>query len=232
VCPISFVRDVLFPYCLAALSPTLASQWDAPAFAPYRDAFPAEHRASPAALEAHVRDLVARDVKAPYLKVLQGLLWQDGYASGRIRAPLFADVPRAVAAWKAAGLAVAIYSSGSVAAQKLFFGHTDAGGEGEDGLGPDFVPAIAAWFDTVNAGPKTERASYAAIMAAPDAPRAPAAQWLFLSDNPLEVRAARAAGMQSVVVVRPGNAPLGEEHADVATGGVLESFDRLHEVGA
>ncbi|GJN68249.1 enolase-phosphatase [Purpureocillium lilacinum] len=198
VCSISFVHDVLFPYALDALPGHLDQNWDSPIFAHYRDAFPPEYRNVRVALEAHVRDLVSRDVKAPYLKALQGHLWKQGYESGEIKAPLFPDVAPLIIAAHALGKRIIIYSSGSVPAQKLLFAHTNASPQ-------DLTPLISEYFDTVNAGPKTEPGSYATILAShPDI--APA-RWLFLSDNLKEVRAAMASGMRSLPVTRPGNAP-------------------------
>lgn len=160
-----------------------------------------------------MRDLSARDVKLPALKALQGLLWRQGYADGALVCTLFPDVPLALRSWHDdAGLPLVIYSSGSVPAQKLLFQYTDSG---------DWRPRIADYFDTVNAGPKTDAASYAKIAAARGLP---AADWLFLSDNPREVAAAKEAGMQSLVVVREGNAPLSEE--DKAAHTVITSFDQ------
>ncbi|CAK7213676.1 enolase-phosphatase E1 [Sporothrix curviconia] len=208
---------IQYPYSLSALPETLASKWDSPSFAPYRDAFPEEYRASPAALTAHVQDLVARDVKASYLKSLQGLLWKEGYTSGALKAPLFADVLPALSAWHAAGIKLMIYSSGSVPAQKLLFQHTgvvDQPDESPNGLGKDVNPLLSDYFDTVNAGPKTAAASYSAILAAHAAEFPNANSWLFLSDNVVEVAAAKEAGLQSYVVKRPGNAPLAPSVAD------------------
>ncbi|KAK4152829.1 HAD-like domain-containing protein [Chaetomidium leptoderma] len=241
VCPISFVKDVLFPYALTALPATLEREWCSPAFAPYRDAFPPEHAATPAALTSHVRDLMSRDVKVAYLKSLQGYLWEAGYASGALKAPLFADVAGRMASWATTATATAttttkgeedddgsgcccrvmIYSSGSVPAQKLLFGHTDA--DSTAAVGGDLRGLISDWFDTVNAGPKTERASYEKIAA--QYPEVPVGEWLFLSDNVKEVVAAKEAGMQSVVVERPGNAALSEEDRRVHR--VVTSFYEL-----
>jgi len=72
-------RDLLtgtfqFPYAINALPGVLKYKWDDPDFAQYRDAFPAEYRSSPEALETHVRDLTKRDVKIAYLKNLQGMI--------------------------------------------------------------------------------------------------------------------------------------------------------------
>ncbi|KAI8966754.1 enolase-phosphatase E1 [Daldinia sp. FL1419] len=216
VCPISFVKDVLFPYALSVLPETLKTQWDSPDFAKYRDAFPLEYSSSRDALEAHVRDLMEKDVKISYLKSLQGYLWAEGYASGDLKAPLFPDVAAKLSEWQRKGLKIMIYSSGSVAAQKLFFGHTDASTS-------DLTPQISDWFDTVNAGLKTETDSYKKI--ANQHPEFTPGEWLFLSDNVKEVEAAIQAGMQSVVVQRPGNAPLSPEVPQRLR--VIETFDSL-----
>ncbi|KAH7037764.1 acireductone synthase-like protein [Microdochium trichocladiopsis] len=218
VCPISFVKDVLFPYALRVLPETLDTQWDSPEFAPYRAAFPAEHAASKDALFAHVQDLMAQDLKISYLKSLQGYLWQRGYANGEIRAPLFPDVAPKLKSWTDNGIKVMIYSSGSVPAQKLLFQHTSSSP-------PDLSPLISDWFDTVNAGLKQEATSYKRI--ASKYPEIPAAEWLFLSDNVQEVDAAISAGMQSKVVQRPGNAALSPDVTERLP--VIESFDLLDD---
>ena len=204
-----------FPYAVQSLSEGLDTLWDSEAFAPYKDAFPQEHQTSPLAFKKHVDDLVAADVKAPYLKSLQGYLWEDGYRSGKIRAPLFDDVGPAMKSWHAAGLALMIYSSGSVPAQKLLFGHTTA-------VPSDLRPLISDWFDTVNAGPKTESASYVKI--ASKYPDIPPSRWLFLSDNLAEVRAATESGMLSLPVTRPGNVPIGDVDA---ISRAVPDFDKL-----
>ncbi|KAI6868981.1 2,3-diketo-5-methylthio-1-phosphopentane phosphatase [Hortaea werneckii] len=200
VCPISFVKDTLFPYAIKALPDVLARKWADADFQPYKDAFPAEHRTSPAALQAHVEDLTRRDVKVAYLKNLQGYLWEDGYKTGAYATPLFPDVAPKLQAWKDGGKKVAIYSSGSVFAQKLLFQHVSEGERVEDRTG-----LIDGWFDTVNAGLKTESASYQTIIAALGWT---AETTLFLTDNVKEVDAAAAAGIQTILVDRPGNAVL------------------------
>jgi enolase-phosphatase E1 len=143
---------------------------------------------------------MSRDVKAPYLKSLQGYLWENGYRTGELKAPLFQDVAPKLKYWTERGQQIMIYSSGSVPAQKLLFRHTNA-------EPADLIPLISDFFDTVNAGPKTEPSSYEKIMAQ-HSQRSIPSNWLFLSDNVKEVEAAKRAGMQSFVVQRPGNAPL------------------------
>jgi enolase-phosphatase E1 len=212
-----------FPYALRVLPETLDRDWDSKSFAHYRNAFPADCISSRENFEAHVRDLVSRDVKAPYLKAIQGYLWEEGYKIGDLNAPLFPDVAPALVRWNAAGIKIMIYSSGSVPAQKLLFGHTNA-------TPSNLMPFITDWFDTVNAGPKVEFASYTKIGS--NYPTIELGDWLFLSDNLKEVEAARAAGMQSLPVNRPGNPPIPSDHPLAASailgfdGLVLERRDR------
>ncbi|KAF4444084.1 enolase-phosphatase e1 [Fusarium acutatum] len=189
-----------FPYALEALPKVLNQEWNSPEFAKYRDAFPEEYRNSRSDFEAHVLDLVKRDVKIAYLKSLQGYLWLQGYKSGNIVAPLFPDVEPFFNEATQAGKKIIIYSSGSVPAQKLLFSHTNSEKS-------DMTPLIADYFDTTNAGPKTEVDSYAKIISEHPEHK-DVNRWLFLSDNINEVKAAVGAGMRSLPVVRPGNAPL------------------------
>ncbi|KAM0543575.1 hypothetical protein ACHAPJ_012241 [Fusarium lateritium] len=217
-------RFVIFPYALEALPKVLDQEWDSPEFAKYRDAFPEEYRNSRSDFEAHVRDLVKRDVKIAYLKSLQGYLWLQGYKSGNIVAPLFPDVEPFFNEAIQSGKKIIIYSSGSVPAQKLLFSHTNS----EES---DMTPLIADYFDTINAGPKTEVGSYTKIISHHPEHK-DLNRWLFLSDNIDEVKAAVGAGIRSVPVVRPGNAPLPPDdplsklaiaefkHSEVATLGV------------
>jgi enolase-phosphatase E1 len=159
---------------------------------------------------------MAQDLKIPYLKSLQGYLWLRGYESGEIRCPLFPDVHPSMVRWHQAGIPIIIYSSGSVPAQKLLFQYTNSTPE------PDLRPLIGDYFDTVNAGPKTDKASYEKIT---ETRKEEVGKWLFLSDNVKEVKAAREAGMQSFVVVREGNALLSEE--DKKANVLVESFEEI-----
>ncbi|KAF4975611.1 hypothetical protein FZEAL_7602 [Fusarium zealandicum] len=199
------VLSSIFPYALEALPKILDQEWDSPEFAKYRDAFPEEYRNSRSDFEAHVRDLVKRDVKIAYLKSLQGYLWLQGYESGDIVAPLFPDVDSFFNEAVQAGKKIIIYSSGSVPAQKLLFAHTNS-------VKPDMTPLITDYFDTTNAGPKAEVDSYTKIVSCypeyKDLNR-----WLFLSDNIDEVTAAVEAGIRSLPVVRLGNMPLPPDNA-------------------
>jgi enolase-phosphatase E1 len=151
--------------------------------------------------------LMDRDRKSTALKSLQGKVWKAGFESGELKGHLFPDVPDAFRRWSAHGR-IAIYSSGSVAAQKLLFGHTVFG---------DLRPLISNYFDT-RTGAKMESASYAAIAQAMEVLPG---ETVFFSDVVKELDAARDAGMQTRLVVREGNAPVGDgrEHR------VIDAFD-------
>jgi enolase-phosphatase E1 len=142
----------------------------------------------------YVHWLIDQDRKSTGLKSLQGKIWKQGYLDGSLRAPLFADVLPALERWQSAGMKVAIFSSGSVLAQQLLFAHTEAG---------DVTRFIDAHFDTTT-GSKTASDSYQEIAAAL---RLPILEVLFISDVVKELDAAREAGMQTLLCVRPGNPP-------------------------
>lgn len=148
--------------------------------------------ATNAAVADALRALMATDVKSTPLKTLQGIIWAEGFAQGAITSQFFDDVPPRLREWAASGVRLAVYSSGSVASQVPWFRHAPQG---------DLSTLIEAWFDTVNAGPKKQRASYDAIAAALGVD---AAEVLFLSDHPEEIAAARAAGWQAIALDRPG----------------------------
>lgn len=188
---VSFVSDVLFPYARERLADFLIHHGDEPevaeALADIRSAEPGRDP-----LDV-LEDWQAKDIKAPPLKRLQGLIWEGGYKAGAFTGHLYPDVVQALQDWRAKGLTLAIYSSGSVKAQDLYFAHSDEG---------DIRALFTAFFDT-QIGAKTEASSYAAIAAHLGA--APS-DMLFLSDNPRELAAARQAGLDVAQIERPGTA--------------------------
>jgi enolase-phosphatase E1 len=167
---LSFVHETLFPYARARL---------------------------PAYVAAHGGDLetllgwMDADAKVTELKDIQGKIWAEGYAAGELKGQVYPDAAEALRRWHAAGIRLAVFSSGSVPAQKLIFGHSDQG---------DLAPLFSGWFDTTT-GPKREAASYAKIAAALE--EAPG-QMLFLSDIVQETDAAKAAGMHALLIDREG----------------------------
>ncbi len=193
---VAYVYDVMFPFARKGIAAYVAQHWDDAGFASVRKQFIVDagcELTTPDELTAEALRLMDGDIKATGLKSLQGLVWEAGFRSGELRAQVFPDVPPALAAWRATGPDIRVYSSGSVHAQRLFFGHTEAG---------DLLPYFSGHYDTTT-GPKREAVSYTAI--AHDWQLAPS-EVLFLSDVTEELNAARAAGMQTALVVRPGNA--------------------------
>lgn len=183
---IAFVKDTLFPFALAALDGFLDAHGTEPEVAAIMAEVPGPD------VRATLRGWMAADVKATPLKALQGLIWRAGFEDGRLRGHLWPDVAPCLHAWHAAGIRLAVYSSGSVEAQRLLFRHSLAG---------NLEPIFGGFFDT-RMGHKREAPSYAAITAAlGDAP----GEVLFLSDVAEELDAARAAGLQSCQLVRAGD---------------------------
>ena len=131
------------------------------------------------------------DAKETALKTLQGLIWAEGYADGTLQGHVYTDAAAGLRRWHRAGMTLYVFSSGSVAAQKLIFGHSIEG---------DLTPIFSGYFDTTT-GPKREPASYAKIA---DAIGEKPADILFLSDTPAEVLAARGAGMAALLIDRSG----------------------------
>ncbi|MBK9037320.1 MAG: acireductone synthase [Myxococcales bacterium] len=215
--PIAFVHEVLFPYAAAHLDEFLAANADAPevraalALLARERAAEREPGAPDGDLAAYGQWLMARDRKSTGLKALQGMIWRDGYHAGVVTAELYPDVAPALARWRADGVVIASYSSGSIAAQQLLYRHAAAAG--------DLTPHFTAWFDTTT-GPKRAPASYAHIAAA--LAIAPA-RIVFVSDVVEELAAARAAGLRGVLSLRPGNAPI----ADAAGFPTVTALDQL-----
>jgi enolase-phosphatase E1 len=198
--PISFVYDTLFPYARKRLRTFLALTRDDKEVSRALATLTAERDADPGAgpsvdLVAYAEQLMDRDSKSPGLKALQGLIWNVGYGSGALYGAVFDDVPAALKRWKSSGIRTAIYSSGSVLAQKLIFGTTKKFG--------DLTSQISAFFDTA-VGPKRKSASYRAIAAEL---RVEPRRILFVSDVMPELAAAAEAGCQVVLIIRPGNPP-------------------------
>jgi enolase-phosphatase E1 len=211
-CPMSFVAEVLFPYAAQQLPSFLQNQANDPTVkhlladvrqAWQRDADPEartllqesqkQHPSDTlAASTAYLQLLIKQDRKLTPLKDLQGLIWRGGYAAGELVAPLYPDVAAALKNWHHEGIVLGVYSSGSVEAQKLLYGHCDAG---------DLTHLFSHWFDT-RIGAKQAAESYQRIAQAMGcAPE----RTLFVSDALAECEAASATGMQVLFSKRTGN---------------------------
>lgn len=187
------VHEVLYSYARPRLGPWIDRHQDDPQVA---EAVAQVRAEAGLGAEAGTGEVVAvlhgwmdADRKATALKTLQGLIWQHGYASGELRTTLFADVPGALRRFRAQGAGLAVFSSGSAAAQIGLFSSTDHG---------DLRELFAHHFDTVNAGPKREAAAYRVMS------EVLGEQVLFASDVPAELDAAAQAGWATVGLARPG----------------------------
>jgi enolase-phosphatase E1 len=192
---ISFVHDELFPYAARHMARFVRANRDI--CLPYLDevrAIAGNKALDEAGCIAQLLDWIRQDRKITPLKSLQGLIWAEGYATGELRGHVYADAAVALRRWHAAGHMLAVYSSGSVAAQRLIYGHSSAG---------DLNPLFSANFDTTT-GPKLEAQSYRSIAQALH--RKPH-DVLFLSDHAGEIAAARAAGMAVQLVDRSESGP-------------------------
>lgn len=201
---LAFVHDVLFPYAREALPEFVRRNRNDPTIAAALQEVDGDTEVAIAMLIAWIDE----DRKAAPLKLIQGRIWALGYADGTLKGHVYADAALALRSWHARGIALYVYSSGSIEAQKLIFAHSIAG---------DLTPCFRGYFDST-IGAKVEAASYARI--GTEIGVAPAAI-LFLSDNPAELRAARAAGVAVIGVQRGG--------ADAALNAftVVRGFDEL-----
>lgn len=226
--PIAFVTRVLFPYARTHLRAYLEEQAGSVEHELLLARLGEEHAADlrdradvgrwsdepgaprVAAVAAYVEWLMDRDRKTTALKELQGRIWERGFERGDLVGEVFPDVPSALRRWHERGLAVGIFSSGSVRAQRLLFRHTSSG---------DLTPFVQWYFDT-QTGSKVEPESYRRIAGAMGCP--PGAL-VFLSDVARELDAARTAGLQARLSIRPGNTPPPTGH-DYRT---IASFDEI-----
>ena len=210
---ISFVREVLFPYARKRLPAFVETHTDRPEVQHWL------HEAAREAglVEASRQEIIElllqwidQDRKSTALKALQGMIWKDGYEAGAYRAHMYPEVPARLREWRADGLRLYVYSSGSVPAQQLFFRYSEAG---------DLTPLFAGYFDT-ETGPKREADSYRRIAEAiGEQPR----HLLFLSDIVKELDAAEAAGLHTGWLVRePQALPGSPRHP------VYRDFDAIH----
>lgn len=215
--PVSFVYETLFPYARAHLRDYLAAHWDDEGVVSDIARLRSEHesdrvagfnpphwKGDPDSAVAYLAWLMDEDRKSTGLKAIQGRIWEEGYRSGRLHGIVYDDVPHAFERWRDEGLVLAIFSSGSVLAQRLIFAHTNHG---------DLTPYLSAYFDTTT-GPKREAVSYRRIA---EALGLETSEVLFYSDVAAELDAAREAGMQTALCVRDGEAPGEAGHRVVRT---------------
>lgn len=197
--PIAFVHEVLFSYARTHAKDFLSANINSAEVSADVALLREEHAVDvsnghqpPDSIAAYVEWLIERDRKSTGLKSLQGKIWRQGYVDGSLKSQVYADVAPALERWRAQGLSINIFSSGSVLAQQLLFAHTEAG---------DLTKFIDNYFDT-NVGKKGEAESYQRIA---EALRLRADEILFISDVVAELDAATEAGMHTLLSIRPGN---------------------------
>lgn len=207
---IRFVHEVLFPYSRDRMAAFVSDHHLEPSVRAEIEAVAREAGVAAQDLPGIAATLISwinADRKATPLKALQGMIWKDGFTSGELVAHIYPDAAMKLREWHAAGHRIHVYSSGSIAAQKLYFAHT---GEG------DLTPLLDGYFDTTTGG-KREADSYKAIAAhigvAP-------ADIVFLSDIEAELEAAENAGLRTFWLTRDGR-PSGSTRAS------FERFDQI-----
>ena len=193
---VSFVYDVLFPYFLTNVDKLLFNDSDEviAAFDEVKELVKNESGLELLSRQDCINQLVLwckEDRKVTPLKFLQGVIWEEGYLAGTLVSHVYNDVPHSLKEWYDNNIELAIFSSGSVEAQKLIFKFANQG---------DLSNYLSAYFDTVT-GPKRETNTYKIIA---DQLQFPASSILFLSDIREELMAAEEAGMQTIQLVRPG----------------------------
>ena len=198
---LSFVKDVLFPYAREQMGEFLQRHAGEPAVAEQLAAVAEAvgHELSLEQSTAQLQQWIDEDRKITPLKALQGMIWEAGYRNGDFRGHVYADAERRLRQWHDDGIALYVFSSGSVQAQKLLFAHTEYG---------DMTPLFTGYFDT-RIGVKREAEAYRAIAAQVGVP---ADEVLFLSDIREELDAARSAGMHTAWLVRDGVLPSDAGH--------------------
>ena len=213
---ISFVKDVLFPYARRELPRFVRQHGGDPEVRRWLDAVATENGGicSDDVIVETLQGWIDQDRKHTALKALQGMLWREGYERGDYRGHIYVDAAESLRNWHDAGHRLAVFSSGSVSAQKLLFGHSQAG---------DLTPLFSAFFDT-EIGHKRDADSYRLIADALD--RSPQ-DIVFLSDVVAELDAAREAGMRTVLLDRREDYPQ-PRIGDAAHGHTrVESFDEV-----
>ncbi|KAK9284519.1 hypothetical protein L1049_023694 [Liquidambar formosana] len=229
--PISFVTDVLFPYAHENVGKHLATAYDSEETqddinllrSQIQDdleqgvvgavPIPPDYVGKElviSSLVANVEAMIRADRKVTALKQLQGHIWRTGFQSNELVGFVFDDVPEALERWHSSGIKVYIYSSSSREAQQLLFGNSNYG---------DLRKYLCGFFDTT-VGNKKESHSYFEILQSVGADKP--ADMVFVTDVYQEAVAARAAGLEVMISMRPGNGPLPGNHGFRTIESLLE----------
>lgn len=208
---LSFVKDVLFPYARAKLPEFVRQNQNEPNIKQLITDTCHESKIE-FGIEAAIAQLIEwidLDKKITPLKALQGFIWKAGYDLGDFKGHLYPDAIANLKNWHSQGITLYVYSSGSVLAQKLLFGHTDDG---------DLTPLFTGFFDT-NIGGKKEPESYRKIA---EEIGLPANKILFLSDIKEELDAAKLVGFYTIWLTREHEPEVQAQHPQVGSFDAIE----------
>lgn len=208
---IRFVHEVLFPYAREHLVEFIHRHQHEESVIRVLDSLRQEIEQPQADAEQLIHVLFGfmdEDRKSTALKELQGMIWRDGFIQGKFTGHLYPDVKPALQRWKEQGIALYVYSSGSVSAQRLLFGYSDEG---------DVTPLFSGYFDT-RVGAKREVGAYQQIASQTGWP---ASELLFLSDIHQELDAAKQAGWQTIQLIRGPSDEMSVHHQ-------VASFDHIY----
>ncbi len=201
---ISFVHDVLFPYARHQLPQFVRENQHNPDVARQIQNVCKDVGRS-LNIEQVIEQLIQwidEDQKITSLKLLQGMVWQQGYVDGCFTGHVYSDVPQSLHRWNGRGIELYVYSSGSVAAQRLIFGYSDFG---------DLTPLFTGYFDT-EIGAKREATAYENIL---KKIQFDAGEVLFLSDTTEELDAASRVGIRTIQLVRDSDVDAASKHKQV-----------------
>ncbi|EAL73471.1 2,3-diketo-5-methylthio-1-phosphopentane enolase [Dictyostelium discoideum AX4] len=242
--PISFVHDVLFPYIRDNLVRHINQKWGSEELKQdikelYK-LYLEDNKASELVvnnqfntpeilnpddestdkeklIESVIRNVIYQmdnDRKSTPLKQLQGHMWLEGYENELVKGVVFPEVPKAFENWNLNHIDIYIYSSGSIAAQKLLFNYSNFG---------SLLPYIKGHFDTTIGG-KLHPSSYEKILSTIN--NGSPNSYLFVTDSILEAKAARESGLNVCLSIRDGNPPIVDREL-LNTFDQVSSFDQL-----
>jgi enolase-phosphatase E1 len=213
IAPISFVKEVMFPYSKNKLEKFLKENKDKEEIKKIIEEV--EKIEGKKLTLSEVIEILKRwideDKKITPLKDLQGYIWKEGFEKGELKAPIYEDAIKKIKEWKNKGYKIYIYSSGSVQAQKLFFSHTNYG---------NILNMFDGHFDT-KIGNKKDKNSYLKI--AKEIGVEPK-EIIFLSDDEKEIESSIEAGLKGIKVSRKGDKPFIENYPYEQ----IKSFEELN----
>jgi len=198
---LSFVKEVLFPYARRHIGNYVLEQAANPGVRAQLEAVSVEagRILSDEEAVAQLVRWIDEDRKITPLKALQGMIWEAGYRNGDFQGHVYDDAVHQLRDWKNRGIALYVFSSGSVHAQKLLFGYSTFG---------DLTPLFSGYFDTT-IGAKRDPDAYRHIVRNIGLP---AGDILFLSDIREELDAAQMQGLRTCWLVRDGALPAKSSH--------------------